>query len=56
MRTCILVCGRGDAAVVGCIRNGVKVWHVMEVIVVELAGSAVRRFESGLPGFKLLNP
>ena len=49
--------GRGDAALVGCIRTGVKVWHVMEVLVVELCGSsAVRRFEAGLPGFRLLSP
>ena len=52
-----LACGRQDSLVVGCARTGVKVWHVMEVIVVELLDcQAVRRFESGLPGFKLLNP
>ena len=52
-----MACGHKDAALVGCIRNGVKVWHVMEIIVVELLDStAVRRFESGLPGFRLLNP
>lgn len=52
-----MACGRGDAAVVGCIRPGVKVWHVMEMIVVELLDStAIRRFETGLPGFRLLNP
>ena len=45
-----MVCGRKDSVVVGCIRTGVKVWHVMEVIVVELCDStAVRHFESGLP-------
>lgn len=50
-------CGRGDEVVVGCARAGVKVWHVMEVIVVELLDcTAVRRFETGLPGFRLLNP
>ena len=49
--------GRKDSVVVGCIRAGVKVWHVMEIIVVEfLDSTAVRRFETGLPGFKLLNP
>ena len=52
-----LACGRRGTQLVGCARTGVKVWHVMEVIVVELLDcSAVRRFESGLPGFKLLNP
>ena len=52
-----MACGRKDSVVVGCVRTGVKVWHVMEIIVVELLDStAVRRFEAGLPGFKLLNP
>lgn len=52
-----LACGRRDSVVVGCVRAGVKVWHVMEIIVVELLDStAVRRFEAGLPGFRLLNP
>ncbi len=52
-----LACGRKDSLVVGCIRPGVKVWHVMEVLVVELVDcTAVRRFEAGLPGFRLLNP
>jgi len=52
-----LACGRNDSLVVGCIRPGVKVWHVMEVLVVELVDcTAVRRFEAGLPGFRLLNP
>ncbi len=52
-----MACGRKDSLVVGCVRTGVKVWHVMEIIVVELLDStAVRRFEAGLPGFKLLNP
>lgn len=52
-----MACGRKDSVVVGCVRAGVKVWHVMEVIVVELLDcKAVRRFEAGLPGFKLLNP
>lgn len=52
-----LACGRQDSLVVGCARAGVKVWHVMEVIVVELVNcTAVRRFEAGLQGFRLLNP
>ena len=52
-----MACGRKDSVVVGCVRAGVKVWHVMEIVVVELLDStAVRRFEAGLPGFRLLNP
>ncbi|MBU1693378.1 MAG: DUF296 domain-containing protein [Verrucomicrobia bacterium] len=48
--------GRGDRAVVGCARVGVKTWHVLEVILVELTGSqSVRRLDPAL-GFKLLDP
>ncbi|MBV5323446.1 DNA-binding protein, partial [bacterium] len=27
-----MACGRKDSVVVGCVRAGVKVWHVMEII------------------------
>lgn len=51
-----LAAGRGDRAVVGCARVGVKTWHVLEVILVELTGSrAIRRLDPKL-GFKLLDP
>lgn len=49
-------CGRIDSNVTGCVRAGVKVWHVLEVILVELLNStACRRFEAA-SGFKLLQP
>ena len=49
-------CGRMDSSVTGCVRAGVKVWHVLEVILVELVNStACRRFEEA-SGFKLLQP
>src|SRR5512140_423906 len=35
--------GRGDAAVVGCIRPGVDIWKVGEVVIVELLGTMARR-------------
>ncbi|MBP7830105.1 MAG: DNA-binding protein [Kiritimatiellae bacterium] len=51
-----LAAGRGDRAVTGCARVGVKTWHVLEVVLVELTGSrGVRRLDPKL-GFKLLDP
>jgi predicted DNA-binding protein with PD1-like motif len=48
--------GRRDSTVTGCVRAGVKVWLVAEVILVELLDTrAVRRMEPG-SGFKLLQP
>jgi len=49
-------CGREKATVTGCVRAGVKTWHIMEVIILELTGSgAKRRFEQST-GFSLLSP
>lgn len=51
-----LACGRKEATVTGCVRSGVKVWHVMEAILVELLDtSAIRVLEPGT-GFQLLQP
>jgi predicted DNA-binding protein with PD1-like motif len=49
-------CGRGDGAVAGCVRNGVVVWHVLEVILVELRDTGSRRTMDPRTGFKLLTP
>ncbi|TNJ39180.1 DNA-binding protein [Chlorobaculum thiosulfatiphilum] len=51
-----MACGREENTVTGCVRNGVKVWHVMEVILVELLGSEARRMPDKATGFKLLVP
>lgn len=51
-----MACGRGGTTVTGCIRDGVKVWHVMEVIIHELAGSTARRAVEEPLGLKLLRP
>jgi predicted DNA-binding protein with PD1-like motif len=51
-----MACGREENTVTGCVRNGVKVWHVMEVILVELLGSEARRMPDKATGFKLLIP
>jgi len=48
--------GRKTAALTGCVRAGVKVWQVMEVVLFELEGTgAVRRLDAAT-GFKLLDP
>jgi len=41
---------------VGCVRNGVKVWHVLEVIIFELTGTTASRIKDPLTGFELLIP
>jgi predicted DNA-binding protein with PD1-like motif len=51
-----LACGRGRETVTGCIRTGVKTWHVLEVILIELAGSTASRRPDPATGFDLLVP
>ena len=51
-----MACGRKTSSVTGCVRKGVKVWHVMEVILFELVDTtAIRAFEP-TTGFELLRP
>jgi predicted DNA-binding protein with PD1-like motif len=49
-------CGRAGAAAVGCVRKGVKTWHVLEVVMWELAGTDARRVLDPATGFELLQP
>ena len=51
-----MACGRAGSTVTGCIRTGVKVWHVMEVIIHELVGTTARRVVAQPLGLKLLRP
>lgn len=51
-----MACGRKTDTVTGCIRSGVKVWHVMEVILFELIDTTGTRIFEPESGFKLLNP
>jgi predicted DNA-binding protein with PD1-like motif len=51
-----MACGREENTVTGCVRSGVKVWHVMEVILVELINSTASRIPDKATGFKLLVP
>ncbi|MFC1672380.1 PPC domain-containing DNA-binding protein [Planctomycetota bacterium] len=49
-------CGRNTSTITGCVRKGVKTWHVLEVVLFELVGTdAVRRLDS-TTGFGLLEP
>ncbi len=48
--------GRKTSTVTGCIRNGVKTWHILEVILFELIDSTgIRKLDSET-GFKFLIP
>jgi len=51
-----IACGREGKATVGCIREGVKVWHVMEVIIQELVETTAKRTVEEPLGLKLLQP
>ena len=51
-----MACGRAGESVTGCIRDGVKVWHIMEVIIHELVGGTARRVVEEPLGLKLLQP
>ncbi len=51
-----MACGRKSSTITGCIREGVRVWHVMEVILFELADTTGIRTHDSKTGFKLLQP
>jgi predicted DNA-binding protein with PD1-like motif len=51
-----MACGRQGATTTGCIRRGVKVWHVMEVVMTELLDTPARRMTEQPLGLKLLQP
>jgi predicted DNA-binding protein with PD1-like motif len=51
-----IACGRKGSTVTGCVRRGVKVWQVMEVVLWELAGTSAKRVMDPATGFELLQP
>lgn len=51
-----MACGREENTVTGCVREGVKVWHVMEIILFELTGCTASRQPDPATGFSLLVP
>jgi predicted DNA-binding protein with PD1-like motif len=46
--------GRNDTAVTGCVRMGVDVWQIGEVVILELAGSSAKRAKNKDTGFDFL--
>jgi predicted DNA-binding protein with PD1-like motif len=51
-----MACGRNTETVTGCVRNGVRVWHVAEVVLFELVETSASRVPDPQLGLKLLNP
>jgi len=51
-----IACGRKASTVTGCVRKGVRVWHIMEVILFELMDTESVRTFNATTGFHLLNP
>lgn len=51
-----MACGRKGETVTGCVRAGVKVWHVMEIIIDEITDTEAKRTIDESTGFKLLQP
>lgn len=49
-------CGRQNDSVTGCVRSGVRVWHVMEAVVIELTETDAVRLRDKVTGFALLEP
>ena len=48
--------GRDGKATMGCIRRGVVVWQILEVVMIELLGSEAVRKKDTPTGFELLEP
>jgi len=46
--------GRKTNAITGCVRMGVVVWHIGEVVILELAGSSAKRAKDRDTGFEFL--
>ncbi len=46
--------GRNDNAVTGCVRMGVEVWQIGEVVILELTGSSAKREKDQKTGFEFL--
>jgi len=51
-----IACGRKSSTVTGCVRRGVRTWHVLEIILFELTDTKAIRSLDPVTGFELLNP
>ncbi len=47
--------GRDGKTETGCIRPGIETWHILEMIVLEMAASGAQRKPDPLTGFSLLD-
>ena len=47
-------CGRGKDTITGCVRMGVDVWHIGEVVMLELSEAAAKRTVDKKTGFEFL--
>jgi predicted DNA-binding protein with PD1-like motif len=46
--------GRNENTITGCVRMGVDIWHIGEVVILELAGGTAKRAKNKQTGFELL--
>jgi uncharacterized protein len=46
--------GRNENTVTGCVRKGVEVWQIGEVVILELAGGTAKREKNKETGFEFL--
>ena len=46
--------GRNDKTITGCVRMGVEVWQIGEVVILELIGATARRKKNKQTGFEFL--
>lgn len=51
-----IACGRHRETVTGCVRRGVKTWHVLEIVLFELTSTKAKRRRDAQTGFDLLAP
>lgn len=48
--------GRKNKTITGCIRKGIDIWLVGEVVIIELINCQPKRLKEGKSGFELLSP
>jgi predicted DNA-binding protein with PD1-like motif len=46
--------GRGEKTITGCVRKGVDIWHIGEVVVLELTDCSGKRALNQKTGFEFL--
>ena len=46
--------GRNDNTITGCVRKGVNIWLIGEVVILELTGSSARRAKNKDTSFEVL--